>query len=90
MVFVLNRVGGGEVLKEIAAEAITQLAIEVAAGAGQSAVVESSVSKTRFVATIKVSAEDQAKDGVLSRSAAEAGLTVNSYKQRAPKRKPAK
>ena len=79
MVFVLNRAGGGEVLKELCAEAITQLGVEVSADAGKTAVVETGVSRTRFVATVKVSAEDQAKDGVLSRAASQAGLTINAY-----------
>ena len=79
MVFVLDRAGGGEVLKVICAEAITQLGVEVSADAGQTAVVETTVSRTRFVATIKVSAEAQAKDGVLSRAASQAGLTLNAY-----------
>lgn len=77
--FVLNRVGGEEILKEFAAEAVTQLALEVAAGAGRSAVVETTVSRTRFVATVKVPAEDQAVDGVLSRAASDVGLTVVPY-----------
>ena len=74
MVFVLDREGGAEVLKEIAADAITELANQVAASAGAEAVVTSKVSKTRFVATVKVPAAAQAKDGVLSRAAAQAGL----------------
>ena len=87
MVFVLNRAGGGEVLKELCAEAITQLGVEVSADAGKSAVVETGVSRTRFVATVKVSAEAQAKDGVLSRAASQAGLTINAYPKRAPRPK---
>jgi hypothetical protein len=81
--FVLDRAIGAEILKVLAAEPVTQLAIEVAAGAGQSAVVETRVSKTRFVATVKVSADEQATNGVLSRAASDAGLTVFPYKQAA-------
>ena len=80
MAFVLDRSIADELLKVLAAEPVTQLALEVAAGAGQSAVVETRVSKTRFVATVKVSAEDQAKYGVLSRAASDAGLTIFAYK----------
>jgi len=87
MVFVLDKAGGGEVLKQICAEAITQLGVEVSADAGQTAVVETKVSRTRFVATVKVSAEAQAKDGVLSRAASQAGLTINAYPKRAPRQK---
>lgn len=87
MTFVLNRVGGGEVLKELAAEAVTQLALEVSADAGPSAVVETRVSKTRFVATIKVAADEQATDGVLSRAVSQAGLTLNAYKRQFSKPK---
>ena len=87
MVFVLDRAGGGEVLKELCAEAVTQLGVEVSADAGQTAVLETGVSKTRFVATIKVSAEAQAKDGVLTRAASQAGLTINAYPKRAPRQK---
>ncbi|WP_313673273.1 hypothetical protein [Mycolicibacterium sp.] len=83
MTFVLDRAVGAEILKVLAAEPVTQLAIEVAAGAGQSAVVETRVSKTRFVATVKVSAEEQAKNGILSRAASDAGLTVFPYKKAA-------
>lgn len=78
--FLLNRTAADEILKVLAAEPITQLAVEVAADAGPSAVVETRVSKTRFVATIKVPADEQARDGVLSRAASDAGLTIFPYK----------
>lgn len=87
MTFVLDRSIADELLKVLAAEPVTQLALEVAAGAGPGAVVETKVSKTRFVATIKVPAEDQAKDGVLSRAATDAGLTIYPYKKAGPGRK---
>ena len=87
MVFVLDRAGGAEVLKEIAADAITELANQVAGSAGADAVVTTKVSKTRFVATVQVPAEAQAKDGVLSRAAAQAGLTVNAYTTKFPPKK---
>ena len=89
MTFVLNRVGGGEVLKMIAAEEVSALAAQVAAAAGADAVIETKTSKTRFVASVKVPPDAQAKDGVLSRAAASVGLEINAYPKRPPKKAPA-
>lgn len=83
MVFTLNRAGGAEVLKEMAANAVIDLALEVAASAGPEAVVETRISKSRFVASIKVPDLVQAKDGALSRAASDAGLTIKAYKNAA-------
>ena len=83
MVFVLDRAGGAIVLKEMATDAITELANQVAGSAGADAVVTTKVSKTRLVATVQVPAEAQAKDGVLSRAASDAGLVVMAYKSAA-------
>lgn len=83
MAFVLNVVGGSEVLKMIAAEEVSALAGQVAAAAGQGAVIETKTSKTRFVAAVKVPADMQAKDGTLSRAASEVGLEINAYPKRA-------
>ena len=80
MVFVLDRAGGAEVLKINAAQAITELANQVAGSAGAGAVVTTKVSKTRFVATVQVPADAQAMDGVLSRAASDVGLAVRAYK----------
>ncbi|MFZ4497830.1 MAG: hypothetical protein ACOYN7_10300 [Candidatus Nanopelagicales bacterium] len=80
MVFVLDRDGAREVLREMAANTVIDVALEVAASAGADAVVESRVSKSRFVASIMVPELMQAKDGVLSRAASQAGLTIQAYK----------
>lgn len=90
MAFTLDKAGGAEVLKEIAAEEVLALAEAVAASAGSGAQVATTVSRSRFVATIQVPAQDQAKDGVLSRAAAQLGLTIKPYPKRQPKEKPAK
>jgi len=89
MAFVLNRVGGGEVLKMIAAEEVSALAAQVAGSAGDGAVIETKTSATRFVASVKVPADAQAKDGVLSRAASQVGLVINTYPARSPRKEPA-
>lgn len=73
--FVLDRDGGAEVLKAVFADAIAELAREVADKAGPNAVVEISTTD-RARAKVRVPAEEQAKDGVLSRAASQAGLAV--------------
>lgn len=79
MSFVLDREGGAEVLKTISAQRISELASSVSAAAGSESSITTKVSKTRFVATVRVPAASQAKDGVLSRAAAQVGLVLNQY-----------
>ena len=80
-VFTLNRAGGNEILKAVCAEEVSALAAQVVAAAGPEAFLSTKVTATRFVATIKVPAEAQATDGVLSRAATAVGLTINAYKK---------
>jgi hypothetical protein len=80
MVFVLDRAGAREVLTEMAANSVIDVALEVAASAGADAVVETRVSASRFVASVVVPDLTQAKDGLLSRAASQAGLTIRAYK----------
>lgn len=87
MVFVLDREGGAEVLKVNAAQAIAELAQQVADKASPNAVVEISTTD-RARARVKVPAAEQAKDGVLSRAASEAGLAVQPFKNTRPAREP--
>jgi hypothetical protein len=86
MAFELDKAGGAEVLKVMAAEAIAALAQQVAAAAGEGAVVEMSTTD-RARAKVKVPADVQAKDGVLTRAAAEVGLEVRPSKKRPPRSK---
>lgn len=85
MTFVLNFEGGGEVLKQMAAEAVTELALQVGAKADDGAKVSEysqitdRVSATRFVSTVAVPDYRQAKDGALTRAAASLGLEIRSY-----------
>lgn len=86
MAFQLDRAGGAEVLKIIVSEEVGALASQVSAAAGPDSVIETKTSGTRFVATVKVPAAAQAKDGVLSRAAAKVGLDIKPYPNRpAPK-----
>lgn len=73
--FKLNRKGGAEVLKKLAAEVVNAKAREVAAAAGTDAVLDS-YTTDRAAASVSVPAEQQAKDGRLTRAAAAAGLEV--------------
>lgn len=75
--FRLNRKGGAEVLKELAAEAINALGRRVAADAGDDAEFNA-YTTDRAAASVTVPAEQQAKDGVLTRAAAAAGLEVRA------------
>lgn len=84
--FHLNLAGGAEVLKQMAAEHIAGIAGAVAAEAGADAEVTQKVTD-RARATVKVPAEQQAKDGVLSRAAAASGLEVVQWQPRSRKRK---
>jgi hypothetical protein len=75
--FKLNRKGGAEVLKQIAAEHVNALARQIAAQAGKHAELEE-YTTDRAAASVSVPAAIQAKDGVLTRAASAAGLEVRS------------
>lgn len=75
MTFELNSAGAAEVLKTIAAQHIRDVAEQVGAAAGDDAIVDT-YTTDRAAASISVPAEQQAKDGVLTRAAAAAGLEV--------------
>lgn len=75
MSFKLNLDGGAEVLKELAAPLIAKVAQEIAENAGEGAEVQLSTSD-RARAVVRVPADAQARDGVLTRAAAAAGLEV--------------
>ena len=75
--FKLNRKGGAEVLKQVAAQAVNAAARRVASGAGPDAEVDT-YTTDRAAAAVRVPAEQQAKDGVLTRAASAAGLEVRS------------
>lgn len=77
MTFRLDRRGGAEVLKQLAAESINAVARQVAAKAGPDAEV-SEYTTDRAAASVSVPAEQQAKDGVLTRAAASVGLEVRA------------
>ena len=95
MVFELNRDGGAEVLKQLAAETIRAYAAQIAEAANpgakdsELATITERVGKKRFYASVIVPAERQAKLGVLSRAAIESGLEFRPTKPRSP-RKPKK
>lgn len=81
MTFVLNRDGGAEVLKELAADTIRELALQIGEAADDGAKVAefsqiNDYVTDRFVATVTVPAARQAKDGALTRAAAASGLEV--------------
>lgn len=86
MAFTLDTAGGAEVLKVLAAEHIAALAQQISAAVGAEAVVETKTTD-RARASVKVPAFMQAKDGVLSRAAVEAGLEFRAYEKRAPKKR---
>lgn len=73
--FRLNRKGGAQVLKELAAASVNAAAAEVAAQAGPDAEVDR-YTTDRAAAAVSVPADQQAADGVLTRAAAAAGLEV--------------
>lgn len=75
MAFQLDLAGGAEVLKVLAADAVKNLADQIAAEAGEGATVETYVTD-RAVAAVRVPADAQAKDGVLTKAAAAVGLPV--------------
>lgn len=75
--FKLDRKGGAEVLKQMAAPLINDLAQQVAGSAGPDAEV-STYTTDRAAASVAVPAEQQAKDGVLTKAASGAGLEVRA------------
>jgi hypothetical protein len=77
MTFKLDRKGGAQVLKEQAAPLINALARQVAERAGEDAEVDE-YTTDRAAAAVTVPADQQAKDGVLTRAAAAAGLEVRT------------
>lgn len=83
MTFELDRDGGAEVLKELVAGHIREIALQVGAAAdeGAKAAEYSQINEyvtDRFVASVSVPADRQARDGVLTRAAAAAGLEVRA------------
>jgi hypothetical protein len=81
--FELDRDGGAEVLKELVAETIREIALRVGAAADEGAKVAeysqiADYVTDRFVASVTVPAERQAREGVLTRAAAAAGLEVRA------------
>lgn len=81
MTFTLDRDGGAEVLKILAAQAVAEIASRVSAAAGETSVITMETTD-RARAKVSVPADAQAKDGLLSRAASEVGLTVVPLKQR--------
>jgi hypothetical protein len=77
MTFKLDRKGGAQVLKEQAAPLINALARQVAERAGEDAEVDE-YTTDRAAAAVTVPADQQAKDGGLTRAAAAAGLEVRT------------
>ncbi len=77
MTFKLNRKGGAEVLNELAASAVNDLARQIAASAGDDAEL-SEYTTDRAAAAVSVPADQQATDGVLTRAASAAGLEVRA------------
>lgn len=77
--FKLNRKGGEEVLKRIAAERVNAIAHQIAAQAGPDAQVDE-YTTDRAAAAVRVPADQQAKDGVLTRAAAAVGVEVRLKK----------
>ena len=84
MAFELDRAGGAEVLKEVAAEAIKNLGEQLAAAAGETAVLEL-ITTDRAKARVKVPSDLQATEGLLSKAAAEIGLEIRPSKKRPPR-----
>lgn len=91
MAFELDVAGGAEVLTQMVADHISELALQIAASTDEGATVDEYAQVAdhvtdRFVATVSVPAERQAKDGVLTKAAAAAGLEVHMWPER--QRKP--
>lgn len=75
--FRLNRKGGEQVLKEEFAAQIADLGRQIASQAGPDAEMDT-YTTDRAAASVTVPAEQQAKDGVLTRAASAAGLEVRA------------
>lgn len=89
--FELDLEGGAEVLKQVAADAMRELGLQVAAGADEGATVDeyAQVSERvtdRIVVSVSVPAVRQAKDGALTRAANAIGLEVRPYPGRQRRR----
>jgi hypothetical protein len=87
MAFELDIDGGAEVLTEMAQPLILEIALQVAEAADEGATVDEYAQveekvTDRAKALVSVPAERQAKDGVLTRAAAAAGLEVRLLPQR--------
>lgn len=81
MTFKLNRRGAEDVLKKLARDEINALARRIANKAGDAAESDDAATvdeytTDRAAASVSVPAALQAKDGVLTRAAAELGLDV--------------
>lgn len=87
MTFVLDTEGGAEVLKVMAAETIYALADLAGANAGEDAKVSKFVTD-RAHASVSVPAEQQAKDGVLTRAFSEAGIEITPPTRERSKSRP--
>lgn len=74
-IFTLDVKGGAEVLKQLAAPLINDMARQIAEKAGKYAEVVP-YTTDRAAAAVSVPAHEQAKDGVLTRAASAAGLEV--------------
>lgn len=85
MTFELDLAGGAEVLKEMCAPIISTLAHTSAAAAGKDAKVSLYVTD-RAAASVSVPAEQQARDGVLTRAFSQAGIEIKPPKVRAKKK----
>ena len=75
--FTLNKKGGSEVLKQVAADTVNAAARRVAASAGADADMQE-YTTDRAAASVSVPAAQQAKNGALTRAASAAGLEVRA------------
>jgi hypothetical protein len=73
--FKLNYKGGREVLNEMSVAAVNALGRQIAGEAGDDAEFEP-YTTDRAAAAVSVPADQQAKDGLLSRAASASGLEV--------------
>lgn len=85
--FELDLEGGAEVLQVMSAPVISELALQVAGAADDGATADEYAQITekvgdRFRASVSVPADRQARDGVLTKAAAAAGLEVKLRQSR--------
>lgn len=90
MTFELDREGGAEVLKELVADRIREIALQVGAAADEGAKASdysqiNDYVTDRFVASVTVPALRQAKDGALTKAASASGLEIRMRTTKAPK-----